>query len=613
MVELSDDSKGKSALLSGAEARAWKFLAQDLGLVDAYLCAVTRAGGSFTRYAFHGKRYDQAMLDRLYITSGADWLHLIKQVTHHTDQTVSDHVPMSFTYELTSPTSETPRPKTYFKMDPALLRRPGIIDKLQTVREDHPSDAGNPQQKWQLATEYATSSSRNGRYRSKSNVKRKIIKLSSAISEAFRVLLSQTWLSRALQRIHQLEHSIRVQDQMDAKAWRLRSKNRWLKEGEAPSRYISAQLRAKNARENIKSLFLQDGTKTTDPQVIMAEVQDYYKVLYTAEEENQDKELARQQAFATVDKQITPAQNRVLANKPDDREIDSIAKLMKNDKSPGLDGVTTEFLIACWSFIRTDCISMIHHFWEHGQLIKGATWGQAGLPYLFALCTQVLISMLKTQQVAGTIAGLKINAEDSLLYQLFADDTCLFLQMDIQVFENTRRVLANFETASGAKLNLNKTLVMPLRRTTIPGWLQQTECTIAALSDRFRYLGILAGTDVLEEEILTQLQQRLAKVIISDTVSNSNKPVEVKSWDPTFTLFAIPALRIHDSPVLDRMLKTWCRIKKKITWNPDEAIFPTDTSPRFAAALLDNTRTLDPHQAPALIKICRTAGIRSLR
>ncbi|KAL3683846.1 hypothetical protein R1sor_001868 [Riccia sorocarpa] len=91
MVELADDSKGKTALLFGSEARAWKYLAQELGLVDAYLCAVIRAGGNFTRYAFSGKMYDHAIIDRR------------------------------------------------------------AMDKLKTVWEAHPADAGNPQRKWQLA------------------------------------------------------------------------------------------------------------------------------------------------------------------------------------------------------------------------------------------------------------------------------------------------------------------------------------------------------------------------------------------------------------------------------------------------------------------------------
>ncbi|KAL3677078.1 hypothetical protein R1sor_027026 [Riccia sorocarpa] len=64
MVELSDDSKGKSALLSGAEARAWKQLVLTKGVVDAYLCSVARSGGLYTRQAFCGLRLDGAHLDR---------------------------------------------------------------------------------------------------------------------------------------------------------------------------------------------------------------------------------------------------------------------------------------------------------------------------------------------------------------------------------------------------------------------------------------------------------------------------------------------------------------------------------------------------------------------
>ncbi|KAL3683238.1 hypothetical protein R1sor_001260 [Riccia sorocarpa] len=60
MVELHDDNKGKSALLAGAEARAWKFFSEGRGMVDAYLCAVNKSGGIYTRQAFCGLRLDKA-------------------------------------------------------------------------------------------------------------------------------------------------------------------------------------------------------------------------------------------------------------------------------------------------------------------------------------------------------------------------------------------------------------------------------------------------------------------------------------------------------------------------------------------------------------------------
>ncbi|KAL3683847.1 hypothetical protein R1sor_001869 [Riccia sorocarpa] len=233
------------------------------------------------------------------------------------------------------------------------------------------------------------------------------------------------------------------------------------------------------------------------------------------------------------------------------------------------------------------------------------------------------MSMLKTQQQQGTIVGIRITDEDSLLHQLFADDTGLFLQIDRQVFQNTKEVLNTFQLASGAKLNLAKTVVLPLRQTMILTWLQQSECTIATPSDTFRYMGILAGTNVLEDEILSQLKERdktwkikrpliawkvfarkrrqgglgwqvmedlanafllrsakkilqnadddwvrIARAIVTYTIRNSNRPKEIRYWEPHLPLLALQSLRIPTSNTLDRMLKAWFRIKKKLRWNP---------------------------------------------
>ncbi|KAL3677066.1 hypothetical protein R1sor_027014 [Riccia sorocarpa] len=115
MVELYEDSKGKSALVSGAEARSWKYVAESKGLVDAYLCAVTTTGGFFTRQAFCGLRYDRARLNRIYVSEGAEWLELVKEVSHKSDQVVSDQVPVTFDCRLKSDGDQGRRsPTRYF-------------------------------------------------------------------------------------------------------------------------------------------------------------------------------------------------------------------------------------------------------------------------------------------------------------------------------------------------------------------------------------------------------------------------------------------------------------------------------------------------------------------
>ncbi|KAL3677366.1 hypothetical protein R1sor_027314 [Riccia sorocarpa] len=51
-VELQEDSKGKSALMRGAEERAWKRFTYRTDMVDAYLAPTKIEGGLYTRLAF---------------------------------------------------------------------------------------------------------------------------------------------------------------------------------------------------------------------------------------------------------------------------------------------------------------------------------------------------------------------------------------------------------------------------------------------------------------------------------------------------------------------------------------------------------------------------------
>ncbi|KAL3699904.1 hypothetical protein R1sor_017926 [Riccia sorocarpa] len=146
-------------------------------------------------------------------------------------------------------------------------------------------------------------------------------------------------------RLAHIEDQLRKQEHQDARAWRLRSKQRWLREGEAPSRYFFAQMKAKFTNETMPTLTLEDGTKTEDRAV----------------------------------------------------------------------------------------------------------------------------------------------------------------------FNTTMDTLRKFELASGAKLNLSKTTIIPVGDGTIPAWLQNSGCTIATPSDRYRYLGLLTGVDVMEQETLDDLKLKLSK------------------------------------------------------------------------------------------------------
>ncbi|KAL3690449.1 hypothetical protein R1sor_016758 [Riccia sorocarpa] len=184
-VELPEDSKGKSALMHGAEERTWRIWANRTDSIDAYLTAARTTGGLFTRMAFCGHRYDQARLDRFYLTNRGEW---------------------------------------------------------------------NSQKRWELGWGRIRQILREEKgkqerqYRQVEDIRREV--------EELRLKMEQEGegTEEIKNELITKEAELRERDLRDARAWKMRSKERWLREGEAPSRYFYSQLKAKFAREKISRL-----------------------------------------------------------------------------------------------------------------------------------------------------------------------------------------------------------------------------------------------------------------------------------------------------------------------------------------------------------------------
>ncbi|KAL3675668.1 hypothetical protein R1sor_025616 [Riccia sorocarpa] len=78
------------------------------------------------------------------------------------------------------------------------------------------------------------------------------------------------------EKITKLEEELRTKEIPNTTRWRKRSRNRWLKEGEAPSKYFFSQLKSKHKRESFKSLQLDIGEVVTAENRIMEEIEKFY-------------------------------------------------------------------------------------------------------------------------------------------------------------------------------------------------------------------------------------------------------------------------------------------------------------------------------------------------
>ncbi|KAL3696981.1 hypothetical protein R1sor_011057 [Riccia sorocarpa] len=400
------------------------------------------------------------------------------------------------------------------------------------------------------------------------------------------------------EQLKRAEQKLRMLEQTEARAWRLRNRERWLREGEAPTRYFYAQAKAKFNRETIHKLQLQDGSTTTDKDVIMAQVQGYYTNLYQREETIGAALIARREALATLTKKL-------------------------ND----------------------------------------------------------------------------------------------------QVFNNARRILSQYEQASGARLNLAKTTVIPLFDDPVPHWLHATGCHIASRQERFRYLGVLAGIDILDDEITADVHNRyekrlkswatkllawpektllcrnilgalpyytlmtvgmskkgmkllqkttreflwgenehgkkkrpliawatfekrkhdgglgwpphtdmadafllknaakilkggqeewikIARAMITKALKDSSRTKEIKNWTVEQVFIGLPSFKTGSSPTLDRMLQVWFKAQKRLRWVPARGSLPMRSSPTLITAVARRTGFFRQEELTELCKSLKAAKIK---
>ncbi|KAL3682477.1 hypothetical protein R1sor_000499 [Riccia sorocarpa] len=139
------------------------------------------------------------------------------------------------------------------------------------------------------------------------------------------------------------------------------------------------------------------------------------------------------------------------------------------------------------------------------KIKRGVRQGCPLAPLLFALSTQPLMCILRVEEEKGSLRGITLPGMQSVLHELFADDTSLFIQATARNFQHARACIEKFERASGASLNVQKSLVMALGQARHQGWLRDLGCEIAGQRRRFRYLGVWSGKGVSQKEVIEQI------------------------------------------------------------------------------------------------------------
>ncbi|KAL3701937.1 hypothetical protein R1sor_019959 [Riccia sorocarpa] len=655
-VETQEDSIGETAVQVGAERRNWTSLTAQYDLADTWLEAYKRSGPWFTRQKEVGGRIDQARLDRIYYPKNQVTTNRRIKMQHDDGVRLSDHHPICFTLEKLEGPGDR-RCSTYFKVCPELIKKTEVRQEVK----DRWEKAGGGQEdarvrwdlKWAETRRYLKEKSREER------AKRSVIqeKLEELKKKRRKLARNRTHLADG--ELMKLEKEIQILEDSQCVLWRRWSQMRWMKQGDAPSKFFFNLLRVKRLKDKITTLEREDRSRIETREEILEELHRFYVLLYKQESVAEETEDKRRMELTRLEDKVSEEQNNVLIRIPTVDEIHWTVRRLKNEKAPGADGMTAEMVKEIWDNSKQDVIDFVLTFWntdtmswkqlsgiiklipkegdrlkiknwrplqmlntgykiiskimanrlgevigsvvdrEQKGFIKGRSiadnvlnflisqeWAEVnndpamfvkldfekaydlvnhkylwatmeamgfhkkfialnqGLvqgsrskihvnghfsedipiergvkqgcplaPLLFAISTQPLMSILKGRRKDGTLKGLALCSNTSALHNLFADDTGVMLKADPENFAELQTAIHLYEEISGARLNIEKSTIIPIATKRTPDWMNRLDCYIAREGEVIRYLGHPVGWNVKENQkcdyIIGKLQKRL--------------------------------------------------------------------------------------------------------
>lgn len=145
--------------------------------------------------------------------------------------------------------------------------------------------------------------------------------------------------------------------------WKQRGKIRWVKEGDAGTKYFHAHATLTHRRNKITTLCDQNSN-------LLQNHEQKAELLWTSFKERLGTSEFSQISF-NLPKLLQSSQNLEQLELPFlKEEIDEIVVNLPNDKSSGPDGFNNEFIKAFWSLIAQDFYDLCNAFWQGNICLK---------------------------------------------------------------------------------------------------------------------------------------------------------------------------------------------------------------------------------------------------
>ena len=276
--------------------------------------------------------------------------------------------------------SQPKRGRGYWKLNCHYLQHDSnfiklIKDTIREFKENHKDSTCNPNILWDALKCCITDVCI--RYTSKMKKERNSEKnrLLSDIEKIRTQLSNDAYInednSQILQ-LNELESKLNKIYDFETKGLVIRSRVRWLEEGEKSSKYFCNLENRGWLRKNISRLIDNEGNLITDPVRILREIKSFYSNLYSFQDDVQgiiNENDINESLFNKLDiPQLCEDQKQALERPLSKQELCDVIKSMKMNKTPGFDGLPVEFYIVFWPDICDMMLSSFNFSLQNGML-----------------------------------------------------------------------------------------------------------------------------------------------------------------------------------------------------------------------------------------------------
>ena len=337
-----------------------KNVLNDLDLIDLWSTLKREPGYTWC----DGTNTPKSRIDYIFISSSFSYIVsniMLRNIpgTHSINGVrMSDHKCMKVVFD----TCSNIRGPGYWKFNTSLLEKEDFINEMKEhiTNIEFTETENDPHEKWEYVKSSIKTFCMNFSAKLNKTIKSKILDIENEISQMENVLHTDTNMNRK----RHLECELNRLIDNKAKGAQIRSRANWIEQGETNSSYFLRLELQRQTYNTIKSLKREDDSVVTGNDNIIGTMCDFYKTLYTSNNIDTDS-IDEYMSRVNFEQKLSDDENMFLESFPTINECRDAVFNMKVNKSPGSDGLPSEFYKIFWNEISLYYYnSLIHSYAE---------------------------------------------------------------------------------------------------------------------------------------------------------------------------------------------------------------------------------------------------------